>query len=155
MKLTQDEVAQLERLEDEQGRGVSVKWDTPKTVRGVVVRDVEDVTFTDQNSGEDTTKKVCTVRTENGLEAIWEGPDQLNSKLFKGERFKDDPSPSGPPRKSDLLIAHYKGEKLSQTSGRDYKAFDVYRSVPEGPTTPDHGAQTELPTTGTDAAIPF
>jgi hypothetical protein len=151
MKLTQEELARLEQLEDEQARGASVKWDTPKAVRGVVVRDVEEVTFTDASSGEDTTKEVCTVRTENGLEAIWEGPDQLNSKLFKGERFKDDPSPSGPPRKGDLLIVHYKSEKTSQTSGREWKAFDVYRSTPEGPS-PD-GAQVSVFAGGDD--IPY
>jgi hypothetical protein len=135
MALTQDELARLERLEDEQARGVPVKWDHPKTVRGVVVRDAETITYNDQNLGTEVTKQVVTLRTENGLEAIFSGPGRLDSALFRGERYKDDPNPAGPPRKGDLLIVNYKGERPSQSTGREFKDFDVYRSTPETPPT--------------------
>ena len=69
------------------------------------MRDYNDATKT-------TTKKVATLRTSTGLQAIWEGPAALD-KLFEVEG-------SGMP-----VIVAYPGERVGQESGRTYKAFDV------------------------------
>jgi hypothetical protein len=131
MSLTQDELARLEQLEDQQARGKAVAWDEPKTVRGIVIREVETVTFTNDD-GTEQTKRVVTLRTEAGLEAIFEGPVRLNDRLFNGERRKDDPDPLGPPKEGDLLIVTYRGEKPT-ASGRNVKDFDVFRGSAETP----------------------
>ena len=126
LTLSAAELDRLDRLEDEQARGEAVRWDEPKTVRGIVVRDVETVTFKDKNTDESKTKHVLTMRTETGLAAIFEGPTALNSRLFAGERACE--PDLGPPRTGDLVIVTYKGEKTSE-AGFAYKAFDVSRSA--------------------------
>ena len=125
MTLTTEELKALDQLEDEQGRGDAVSWDEPKTVRGIVVRDVETITYTDKNDGLEKSKKVVTLRTEAGLEAIYEGPVKLNGRLFEGERYKQ--ASLGPPRKGEFVVVRYKGERSSQTTGRPVKDFDVFR----------------------------
>jgi hypothetical protein len=126
--LTPDELAALDSLEDEQARGETVKWDEPKTVKGVAAREIETVTFTDRTCGEEKTSRILTLRTENGLQAIFDGPVALGWRLF------GDDSPGGtanePARRGDLLIVAYLGERTAE-SGREYKAFDVTRSAPE------------------------
>jgi hypothetical protein len=126
--LTQNEVKQLERLEDEQARGVAVIWDEPKTIRGIVIRDVETIAFTDTNDNQEKTKRLVTLRTTSGLETVFDGPLKLNGRLFEGERYKQEPL--GPPCRGDFLVIIYKGEKVAQ-SGRTFKDFDVLRSRPE------------------------
>jgi len=64
--LTPAELERLERLEDEQAKAPAVVWDEVKTVRGVVVRDVEVVSFTDSRTGEERSKRVVTLRTPGG-----------------------------------------------------------------------------------------
>jgi hypothetical protein len=130
MTLSQDELTRLEQLEDQQARGEAVAWDEPKTIRGVVVRDVETVTFTDKRDNTERTKRVLTLRTADGLQTIFEGPGKLNDRLFEGKRFKDDPNALGPPRTGELVIVTYLGDKPSQTTGREWKDFDVYRGSP-------------------------
>lgn len=128
ISLTPDELAALDQLEDEQARGETVKWDEPKTVRGVVAREIETIAFTDRTSGEEKTSRILTIRTENGLQAIFDGPVALGLRLF------GDNSPGGAAgdaaRKGDLLIVSYLGERPTD-SGREYKAFDVTRSTPD------------------------
>jgi hypothetical protein len=110
--LSDHELEALARLEDELGRGESVKWDEPKTIRGYVARTVETVTVKDYSDSSKTVdKKVITLRTAEGLAAIWEGPTGLE-KLFEAEA-------------SQPVIVAYRGEKVAQESGRTYKAFDV------------------------------
>jgi hypothetical protein len=134
--LSSAEVAALAELEDERGRGESVVWDEPKIVKGAVVRDVEVVSFTDKNDGSEKTKRVITLRTEQGLAALWEGPAKLTSRLFEGEQYHGEKL--GPPVKGQLLLVEFKGERLSGTSGRAYKDFDVVRGpVPQS--TPEAG----------------
>lgn len=127
--LSETELAALDELEDMLARGEAVVWDEPKTIRGIVVRDVETVTFNDKNNGgAEKSKRVLTLRTTDGLVAIFEGPAKLTSRLFNGERFGSDPV--GPPVQGQLAIVTYKGERVSQTTGRDYKDFDVVVGPP-------------------------
>jgi hypothetical protein len=123
VSLSPTELAALERLEDEVARGEAVRWDVPKMVRGIAVRDVEVVTYADQNDGSEKTKRVLTLRTAEGIFAIFEGPRKLTSRLFDGEQKGG--GPLGPPRKGDLVLIQYKGEKVSSTTGRAFKDFDV------------------------------
>ncbi len=124
--LTAAELAALERLEDEQSRGETVRWDEPKAVRGVVVRDIETVQSRDRE-GNPKTSRVLTLRTVDGLQAIFDGPVRLNWFLFGDE------PPSGdatrPARKGDLLIVDYRGERTAAESGRSFKDFAVTHSV--------------------------
>jgi hypothetical protein len=138
--LSEQEEAALAALEDEQGRGDGVSWDAPKTVKGVMVRDVETITFTDKNDGVEKQKRVATLRTADGLVAIFEGPAKLNSRLFDGEQFQGESI--GAPTKGQLVIVTYKGERLSQ-NGRDYKDFDVVRGpVPKAMPAPEAKSET-------------
>ena len=136
MSLTSDELADLNALEDQELRGGSVNWDEPKRVGGGVARDVETFSYTDKTTGEERTKQVLTLRTADGLVAIFEGPQSLNAKLFDGERY--DQPPLGPPATGDLLIVEYLGERTSQSSGRLYKAFRVFHRA-AGARQPDPG----------------
>jgi hypothetical protein len=78
----------------------------------VEVRDYSDPSKT-------VAKRVATLRTEQGLEAIWEGPVRLQP-LFEVEG-------SGLP-----VVVAYGGEKTSK-SGRTYKDFDlIIDDAPEG-----------------------
>jgi hypothetical protein len=126
--LTTDELAAPNRLEDEQARGVTVKWDEPKTVKGVAAREIETVTYSDRTSGEEKTSRILTLRTADGLQAIFDGPIALGWRLF-GDNSPDSTSNEAA-RKGDLLIVSYLGERTAE-SGREYKAFDVTRSTPE------------------------
>lgn len=141
----------LAELEDEQGRGEAISWDEQKTVRGVVVRDVETVTFQDKNDGTTKEKRVLTLRTADGLMAIFEGPAKLNSRLFEGEQYNADPL--GPPAKGQLVIVTFKGERVSQTTGRDYKDFEITRGP--APTSPEPAAAAPAPAVGPSDEIPF
>jgi hypothetical protein len=132
--LTDTELDALTALEDEQARGEPVRWDQPKTVKGVVARDLETFSYRDANDGGEKTKRVLTLRTEKGLAAIFDGPAKLTSRLFNGER--QDGEPTGPPGKGCPVIVEYRGEKVSQTTGRAYKDFAVYRGE-QAHTNPD------------------
>jgi hypothetical protein len=144
--LTDAEQKMLDQLEDEQARGESVTWDEPKTIRGIVARDVELVTYKDRNSGEERSKRVLTVRTVTGLVSVWEGPTSLTSRLFEGE-VSNGPA-VGPPAAGTLVIIRYLGERTAE-SGREYKAFEIVRGTPiETPAAP-------APAADDDNDIPF
>jgi hypothetical protein len=125
ISLTADELAALDRLEDEQARGETVKWDEPKTIRGVAARNIETVQSRDKE-GTPKTSRVLTLRTQDGLKAIFDGPVRLNWFVF------GDPPPSSaatrPPRKGDLVIVDYRGEKTAPETGRTFKDFHVTSS---------------------------
>jgi hypothetical protein len=127
ISLSSDELAALDRLEDEQARGETIKWDRPKTIRGVVARDVETVASRDRD-GNAKTSRVLTLRTQDGLKAIFDGVVRLNWFIF------GDKPPSGaavrPPRRGDLLIVDYRGEKTAPDTGRTFKDFSVTSSSP-------------------------
>jgi hypothetical protein len=119
--LSDRELEALEALEERLGRGTAVKWDEPKTIKGYLVRPIEEAEVPEYGDSTKTVaKKLATVRTATGLQAIWEGPAALD-KLFEIKG-------SGMP-----VIVAYLGEKVGQESGRTYKAFDVV--VGEAPTT--------------------
>jgi hypothetical protein len=102
--LSDDEVRALEELEERLSRGTSVKWDEPKTIKGYLVRPIEAVEVPDYGDSTKTAKKkVATLRTASGLQAIWEGPAALD-KLFEVEG-------SGMP-----VIVAYLGERVGQES---------------------------------------
>jgi hypothetical protein len=154
--LSEFEKAAIEALDNSEGKGIAVSWDEEKTVAGVVARDVETITFKDKNDGKEKTKKVLTLRTEDGLVSVFEGPTALNSRLFEGKKWKDD-EPLGPPVKDQLVIIKYLGEGLT-AEGKDFKRFDVHRGdLPAA----GNGKQAETPTGGdvvagtTDDDIPF
>lgn len=130
--LSEHELAALDRLEDKLGRGASVHWDEPKTIRGVGARPIETATVKDYNDpSKMISKRVATLRTANGLEAIWEGPAGLE-KLFEADI-------TGHP-----VIVTYKGERVSQESGRPYKAFDVIVGDAAGAGTASHDADSDI-----------
>jgi hypothetical protein len=111
--LSEAEQAALDRLENQQARGISVRWEKPCTVKGFLARPIEAVTVKDY--GDPTKmveKKVATLRTAEGLMAIWSGPAALEA-LFEIEG-------AGMP-----VIVVYKGEKVGQESGRSYKDISV------------------------------
>src|SRR5262245_41417476 len=100
--LDERELAALDALEDKLARGRSVHWDQPKVIRGFVARPIEKVAVRDYNDPTSTVeKRVATLRTEDGLEAIWEGPSALE-RLFEIDG-------SGVP-----VIVAYNGEKIGQ-----------------------------------------
>ncbi len=110
-----DEQAALDALEDQLGRGVNVHWPKhePKTIRGYGARDIETVSVPSYDDpSQMVEKRVATIRTSEGLQAIWEGPAGLE-KLFESEI-------AGRP-----VIVTCTGEKISQKTGRSYKAFTV------------------------------
>jgi hypothetical protein len=112
-RLSDHELRELEALEDRLGRGTAVKWDKPKTIKGYLVRPIEEAEVRDYNDPtKRITKKLATLRTSSGLQAIWEGPDALE-KLFE---IKGHGMP---------VIVAYVGEKIGQESQMTYKAFDV------------------------------
>jgi hypothetical protein len=118
VQLSQSELDRLEQLENEQARGVSVRWDVPKVVKGFLVRPIEEVEVPDYNDKtRRVTKKIATLRTASGLEAIWEGPVALEP-LFEVVG-------SGHP-----IIVRYGGRKPSQTSAYDYGDFSVIVGPP-------------------------
>jgi hypothetical protein len=126
VSLSDAELARLEQLENEQARGEAIRWDEPKEVRGVVVRDVEEITFKDRHTDEAKTKQLLTLRTAHGLVAVFEGPVALNKRLFEGERLNQ---PSlGPPKTGDLVIIKFVGEGMTD-GGQSFKRFEVYRST--------------------------
>lgn len=111
--LSPHELRALEALEEQLGRGTAVKWDEPKTIKGYLVRPIEEAEVPEYgDSTRAVTKKLATVRTAAGLQTIWEGPTALE-ELFEIEG-------SGMP-----VIVAYLGEKVGQETGRTYKAFDV------------------------------
>jgi hypothetical protein len=118
--LSETEQAALDRLENQQARGTSVKWEKPCTIKGFLARPIEAVTVKDYADPTKTVeKKVATLRTAEGLQAIWSGLAAVEA-LFEIEG-------SGMP-----VIVTYKGEKTGQESGRSYKDIDVV--VGEAPT---------------------
>jgi hypothetical protein len=104
--LSEAELAKLDALEDSLGRGTAVHWDEPKSVRGYLARPIETATAKDFNDPKKTVeKRVATLRTTNGLQAIWEGPAGLE-KLFLAVGYEMP------------VIVVYKGERVGQESGR-------------------------------------
>ena len=125
-RLSDHELRELEALEERFARGTAVKWGEPQTIKGHLIRPIETVTVPKYGEPTKTVdKKVATLRTSSGLQAIWEGPDALD-KLFEIEGY-------GMP-----LIVAYLGERVGQESGNTYKAFDVVigdapAAMPEDP----------------------
>jgi hypothetical protein len=139
--LSTQELEKLAQLEDNLGRGESVKWDEPKKIAGYIVRPVETVQVKDYNDSSRTVdKRVVTLRTATGLVAIWEGPGALE-KLF-------DEADTGRP-----VIVRYTGEKIGQESGRPYKAFDVVIGDDVNPVR--SGEETNSSAAAADDDIPF
>ena len=138
--LSNHELEQLAKLEDKLGRGESVRWDEPKTIRGFVVRDIETVDVNDYSDpSRKVSKRVLTLRTATGLAAIWEGPAALE------ELFEE--AVAGRP-----VVVAYQGEKVGQESGRSYKSFSVVVGKEEPEATAEFPAET--PTAAVDD-IPF
>ena len=139
-KLTDHERRELDALEERLGRGTAVKWDEPKTIKGYLVRPIEEAEVRDYNDLSKTvTKKVATLRTSAGLQAIWGGPTSLE-KLFEIEGF-------GMP-----VIVAYLGERIGQESGKTYKVFDVIvGDEPPAPTATANDTEGE----DADHGIPF
>jgi hypothetical protein len=127
-RLSDRELEELEALEERLGRGASVTWDEPKAVKGYLVRPIEEAEVPAYDDRTKTiAKKVATLRTSSGLQAIWEGPGQLE-KLFEIEGY-------GMP-----VIVAYLGERVGQESGRTYKAFDVVVGEAPAATPEDAGS---------------
>jgi hypothetical protein len=132
--LSESEQRALDALEERLGRGTSVKWDRPKTVRGFLARPIETATVKDFDDPSKTVeKRVATLRTAEGLQAIWKGPTGLK-ELFEIEG-------SGMP-----VVVSYVDDSVSQ-EGRPYKKFDVVVGEAPKPSTDE--------TEGGDDDIPF
>jgi hypothetical protein len=140
--LSDHELAELNQLEDQLGRGTAVHWDHPKTVRGFLARPIETATVKDYNDPNVTIdKKVATLRTEHGLQAIWEGPTGLET-LFET-------TGAGIP-----VIVTYKGEKTSASTGRPYKAFDLIIGAAKNTADDEPGPADDIPYAPADD-LPF